>query len=169
MNTHNNEANPTLQNARVVAACEADVAGIYSLLSDQASQGNLLPRSIVDISRNFDSFFVARVNEQVVGCAALEVFTDDLGEVRSLAVHDSQAGQGLGAMLVGAVEQMAHEKSLNRMMALTYVPDFFHKLDYRLVPRDSLPEKIWGVCMKCYKFYDCDEIAVLKYLNPPQK
>jgi amino-acid N-acetyltransferase len=46
-------------------------------------------------------------------------------------------------------------------MALTYVPEFFHKLGFRTVPKDMLPEKVWGVCVKCYKYNNCDEIAVL--------
>ena len=28
----------------------------------------------------------------------------------------------------------------------------------------ALPEKVWGVCVKCYKFNNCDEIAVLREL-----
>ena len=46
-------------------------------------------------------------------------------------------------------------------MALTYVPEFFHKLEFRTVPKESLPEKVWGICVKCYKFNNCDETAVL--------
>ena len=32
--------------------------------------------------------------------AALEIFTEDLGEVRSLVVNDAYKGRGLGRMLV---------------------------------------------------------------------
>jgi hypothetical protein len=47
-------------------------------------------------------------------------------------------------------------------MALTYVPTFFHKLGFETVAMDTLPEKVWGgVCVKCYKYNNCDETAVL--------
>ena len=54
---------------------------------------------------------------------------------------------------------------LARVMALTYVPEFFHRLGFVTVPKHSLPEKVWGICVKCYKFHNCDEIAVLKQLG----
>ncbi len=50
---------------------------------------------------------------------------------------------------------------LKRLMALTYVPVFFHKLGFRTVPKNTLPEKVWSVCIKWYKFNHCDETAVL--------
>lgn len=165
MNQADQTTTPLRADYTLAPAHEDDVAEIYGLLSAEASDGNLLPRSVVDISRNINFFFVVRSNDTVAGCAALEIFTDELGEVRSLVVDSNHGGQGLGAQLVGAVEKMARERSLSRLMALTYVPDFFQKLGYALVPRESLPEKIWGVCIRCYKFNDCDEIAVLKHLG----
>ena len=50
-------------------------------------------------------------------------------------------------------------------MALTYVPAFFHKLGFKTVPMETLPEKVWGVCIKCYKYNKCDETAVLLELR----
>lgn len=150
----------------VEAALATDVADIYALLAEQASIGNLLPRSVVDIDRNLDAFVVIRHAGGVIGCAALEVFNNELGEVRSLVVAGHHGGRGLGALLVGSMEQRAKALSLSRLMALTYVPVFFHRLGFKTVPKDALPEKIWGVCIRCYKFHNCDEIAVLKYLDP---
>ena len=100
-----------------------------------------------------------------MACGALEIFTEDLGEVRSLVVDDIWKGKGLGRKLV---EQLIHEAraiGLKRLMALTYVPEFFHKLGFETVPKDTLPEKVWSVCIKCYKYNHCDEIAVLKRLT----
>ena len=50
-------------------------------------------------------------------------------------------------------------------MALTYVPDFFARLGYGIVPMNTLPEKVFGVCVTCPKFRACDEIAVVKHLD----
>jgi amino-acid N-acetyltransferase len=149
----------------VEAALETDVAEIYALLAHHASAGNLLPRSVVDIDRHIDAFVVIRDAGNVIGCASLDVFNNELGEVRSLVVADDHGGHGLGASLVTSIEKRAKDLSLRRLMALTYVPTFFARLGFKIVPKESLPEKIWGVCIRCYKFHNCDEIAVLKYLE----
>ncbi|MDX8383339.1 MAG: GNAT family N-acetyltransferase, partial [Ghiorsea sp.] len=33
-----------------------------------------------------------------------------------------------------------------------------------VVAKESLPQKVWTVCVHCPKFSHCDEIAVRKYL-----
>ena len=52
--------------------------------------------------------------------------------------------------------------------SLTYVPGFFGRLGFEVVSKDDLPEKVWQVCVKCYKFNRCDEIAVMLRLDAPQ-
>ena len=54
---------------------------------------------------------------------------------------------------------------LKRLMARTYVPAFFHKLGFETVTMDTLPEKVWGGGVKCCKYNNCDETAVLKELR----
>ncbi len=81
-----------------------------------------------------------------------------------LAVDEEFGRSGLGTGLVALLIDEARDRGLGRLMALTYVPEFFHKLDFRTVPKAILPEKVWGICVRCYKFYNCDEIAVLRYL-----
>ncbi len=98
-------------------------------------------------------------------CGSLEIFTESLGEVRSLVVADACKGQGLGKLLVQRLIEEASAIGLKRLMALTYVPDFFHKIGFVTVPKETLPEKVWSVCVKCYKYNHCDEIAVLLELK----
>ena len=100
-----------------------------------------------------------------MACGALEIFTAELGEVRSLAVDEAHAGRGLGSLLVRRIIDEARLLGLSRLMALTYVPAFFHRLGFETVPKETLPEKVWGVCVTCYKFHHCDEIAVLRRLS----
>lgn len=142
-----------------------DVPEIHELLEVYANQGNLLPRSMSELYRHLRDFFVVESNGRVVGCGALEIFTEDLGEVRSLVVADTHKRHGHGRQLVERVIDEARAIGLKRLMALTYVPDFFHKLGFRTVPKETLPEKVWSVCIKCYKFNHCDEIAVLLALK----
>ncbi len=173
---------PSKATLRVRPAAIGDVPTILHLLEIYSAQGNLLPRTLSELYRHLRDFFVVEAatgpsldrgprlgpigeaDGKIVACGALEIFTEDLGEVRSLVVDDAWKGKGLGRRLV---EQLIHEAraiGLKRLMALTYVPEFFHKLGFQTVSKDTLPEKVWSVCVKCYKFNRCDEIAVLKLL-----
>lgn len=146
-------------------AAIGDVPYIHHLLEIYAAQGNLLPRTMNELYRHLRDFFVAEVNGQVAGCGALEIFTESLGEVRSLVVDDAWKGQGFGRLLVQRIIEEGRAIGLKRLMALTYVAPFFHKLGFKTVPMDTLPEKVWGICVKCYKYNNCDETAVLLELK----
>ena len=159
------EAAVSIQTPLVRPAAIGDVPTIHHLLEIYAAKGNLLPRTFSELYRHLRDFFVIEVDGRVVACAALEVFTEDLGEVRSLVVDEAHERRGLGRLLVERVLDEARTIGLRRVMALTYVPPFFHKLGFRTVGKETLPEKVWGVCVKCYKYNNCDETAVLKELK----
>jgi amino-acid N-acetyltransferase len=142
-------------------AAIGDVPYIHHLLEIYAAQGNLLPRTMSELYRHLRDFFVVEVDGKVAGCGALEIFTENLGEVRSLVVDDAFKGRGFGRLLVERIIEEARAIGLKRLMALTYVAPFFHKLGFQTVPKDTLPEKVWGICVKCYKYNHCDETAVL--------
>ncbi len=139
----------------------ADVPTIHHLLEIYAGKGNLLPRTMSELYRHLRDFFVIETGHRVVAIGALEIFTEDLGEVRSLVVDADYERRGLGRLMVERIIAEAREIGLRRVMALTYVPDFFHKLGFKTVSMGSLPEKVWSVCVKCYKYNRCDEVAVL--------
>jgi amino-acid N-acetyltransferase len=103
---------------------------------------------------------------QLLGCGALHFYTPTSGEVRSLAVDPRLQARGVGRILVDALEQEARENGIHAIFAFTYVPDFFRKLGFREVERGVLPLKVWKDCLRCPKFQCCDEIAVLKMLQP---
>lgn len=152
------------QQTAVRRATHQDVSAIGALMERYAALGNVLPRTVADIRRNLENFYVIEQQAQVVGCGALEVFTPELAEIRSLMIAEDHAGRGLGARLVEHLISEARTRGFRRLMALTYVPHFFHKWDFETVSKDALPEKVWGICVTCYKFNNCDETAVLKHL-----
>lgn len=146
-------------------AAIGDVPYIHHLLEIYAAQGNLLPRTMNELYRHLRDFFVIEMHGKVAACGALEIFTEDLGEVRSLVVDDGFKGRGFGRLLVERLIEEARVIGLRRLMALTYVAPFFHKLGFKTVSKDTLPEKVWGICVKCYKYNNCDETAVLMELR----
>ncbi|NNC98842.1 MAG: N-acetyltransferase [Gammaproteobacteria bacterium] len=146
-------------------AAERDIPGIEKLLEYYASMGALLPRKRADIEVNLAHFKVIEDDQGVIACGSLEHFTEELAEVRSLMVSPQHKGAGLGQLLVRSLIETARERRVARVMALTYVPEFFHKLGFKTVNKEIFPEKIWGICVNCYKFHNCDEIAVQLKLN----
>ena len=142
-----------------------DVDSIANLMESYAVRGILLPRSKADIYDNLLKFSVIEYDGETVGCAALEIFTEDLCEIRSLVVSQHLKNYGFGRILVEELINKARNHGLKQIMALTYVPEFFHKLGFRTVIKEIFPEKVWGVCIKCSKFNDCDEIAVVRDLT----
>jgi len=130
----------------------------------------MLPRSFSQVIEKIRDFTVA-VDENtkelsIKGVVALHVVGEDLAEVRSLAVDEPLVGKGIGKKLIQFCVDDAKEMRLQRIFALTYQIDFFSKLGFEKVEKLTLPQKIWGDCVHCAKFSDCDEIAVLLTLGP---
>lgn len=138
-----------------------DIPVIHQLINDFAAQGEMLPRSRSELYEGVRDYFVAEEDGRVLGCCALHINWEDLAEVRSLAVVSEARKRGLGKGLVGACLREAGELGIARVYALTYRPDFFQQLGFSLVSKESLPHKIWGDCLKCPQFPNCDEDAVV--------
>ncbi len=140
----------------------ADVKAIQMLIAAYARKGDMLPRSLSEIYENLRDYFVCvEDGGGVIGSAAVHLMWEDLAEVRSLAVRDDRAGRGIGTKLVEACISEAIVLGITRVFALTYKPEFFEKLGFRRVDKSELPHKIWSDCLKCSKFPDCDEVALL--------
>jgi len=142
-----------------------EVGDIHKLLSRYADQGLLLPRSLNEIYNHLRDYSVIYdISRSIIAVCALGVCWEDLGEIRSLAVVEGYQGKGLGTALVDNCMKEAASLGLKQVFALTYVPDFFTKAGFRVIEKSTLPHKIWADCLKCPKFPDCDEIAMLKDL-----
>ena len=148
----------------------ADVPAILGLVNQFAAQNVMLPRSEESVRKTLDAWLVAIESNSLpsqpalVGCGALVPLTDTLVEVRSLAVHESQHGKGLGSQLVLALVQAAREEGYHQVCALTLRESFFTRLGFALVDRWSISPKVWQACIYCPKFHRCDEVAVLMNL-----
>jgi amino-acid N-acetyltransferase len=142
-----------------------DVKEMQHLIKLNSTRGEMLPRSLSELYDNIRDFFVAVRNRKVVGICALHVCWEDLGEVRSLAVDEKSRRKGVGAALVKACLEEAKLLGVERVFALTYQTEFFERLGFKRVDKSVLPHKIWTDCLKCVKFPDCDEVAVVKELQ----
>lgn len=138
-----------------------DVKPIQKLLTHFASRGDMLSRSLSELYEAIRDFFVIEEDDQILGTAALHIVWDDLAEVRSVAVAEEAGGKGIGSQVVQACIDEARALGLKRVFCLTYKPDFFARFGFRIVDKSELPHKVWGDCVKCVKFPDCDEIAMI--------
>ena len=137
-----------------------DAAALHKLINFLADKDEMLPRSLNAIYEGIRDFFVVEKNGVVVGCCALHVTWEDLAEIKSLAIDESERGAGLGRQLVESCLREAREMGVAKVFALTYVPEFFEKLGFARVEKSALPHKIWSECINCPKFPDCGEEAV---------
>ena len=141
-----------------------DVQEIQQLIKLYSARGEMLPRSLSELYDHIRDFYVSIRNGKVIGICALHICWDDLAEVRSLAVEAKARNKGIGAKLVKACLEESEALGAKRIFALTYQPEFFERLGFKRVDKSVLPHKIWTDCLKCVKFPDCDEIAVVKEL-----
>lgn len=140
----------------------ADVRAIHKLLMTYASDGLMLSRSLSEIYEALRDFYVFEEHGEVLGTVCLHICWEDLAEVRSLAVSAEAEGRGIGRMLVDTCLDEARTLGLKKVFALTYKQAFFEKRGFHVIEKSQLPHKIWGDCLKCAKFPDCDEIAMIQ-------
>jgi len=141
-----------------------DVAHIYQLMLPYMQDKTLIQRNEDDIYQHLQEFIVAEQGGNILGVAALHIYSSHLAEIRSLVVNPQAHGLGTGLLLVQACEKRGAAIGVSCVFALTYVDYFFVKQGYEVVTKESLPQKVWTVCVHCPKFSHCDEIAVRKYL-----
>jgi amino-acid N-acetyltransferase len=143
-----------------------DIPALLDLINGYAAKGIMLPRTEFEMSENMRDFMVAYAGNQLVGCGALHFYSPTVGEVRSLAVAESHKTNGIGRLIVDSLVYEAKLYGLDAVFAFTYVPGFFGRVGFHEVERGELPLKAWKDCLRCSKFQNCDEIAVLRVLRP---
>jgi amino-acid N-acetyltransferase len=145
-------------------AAAKDIKTVHRLLSLYGGQGLLLARPLSELYDHLRDFFVLAkpgIDEGVVGACALGICWEDMAEIRSLAVVKGYQGQKLGSRLVLACLEEARALGIKRVFALTYVEAFFTKMGFKVVEKSTLPHKIWADCLRCSKYPDCDETAMI--------
>jgi len=139
-----------------------DIKEIQELINFYAKKDRMLPRSLNELYENIRDFFVYEKDKRILGCVALHVTWENLAEIRSLVVLETEQRQKIGSELVKAVFEDAKLLEVKRIFALTYIPAFFEKFGFKKIEHSELPHKIWSECIKCIKFPDCEEIALVR-------
>ena len=103
----------------------ADVRAIRSLVDTYTVDRRLLSKATVTLYEDVQEFYVAEVDGRVVGCGALHVIWEDLGEVRTLAVDPQWRGHGIGDALLVRLLQQARHVGVKKVFCLTFETAFF--------------------------------------------
>ncbi len=118
--------------ARVDRFQSEDQAAVLRLLTD-----NGLPTAgLVD---HLGTAVVARLDECVVACAALEFYPDG-ALLRSVAVQETLRGSGLGHQVVRAALDLARQRGATSVYLLTTTAEgFFPRFGFRPIARANVP------------------------------
>jgi amino-acid N-acetyltransferase len=121
---------------KIISASAQTESGIKSLLGDCG-----LPSDDINAS-HWDNFFIIQDSGKIVGSVGLEI-CGEFGLLRSLALSESQRGQGLGTQLVEHIEEYARSKKIRSIYLLTTTADqFFTHLGYQTIVRKNAPEPV---------------------------
>ena len=135
-------------NAQLAAALSvrrarmSDVDKIAEIVAYWAEKGEILPRSRDNIIHDIQNFVVAEIDGQVVGSASLYIYQKGLAEIRSVVVDKAFHNQGQGQAMVQYLLQFAYEIELQKIIVLTYAPEYFNKLGFALIEKSSLADNI---------------------------
>lgn len=141
-----------------------DIKRIHAIVNAAATKGEMLARSLGELYDNMRDYFVYEENGKVLGTCALHICWEDLAEIRSLCVAEAARRKGVGRMLVETCVDEARQMKIPRVFLLTYQDAFFSKCGFTVVDKKELPQKIWSDCVRCPKFPECDEIAMIRRL-----
>ena len=110
----------------------------------------MLHRSMESVYEDLRDFIVAYEDDDLLGCAAVDVYWGDQAEIRSVAVAEEGRGKGIGMKILEACIDDARKIGIKKIFAMTYVHKFFEELGFVEVDIMTLPEKVWRECLEWY-------------------
>ena len=145
----------------------SDIPYMQNLVLEYVKNGIILHRTEDEIATNIRSYVLAKDDGKLVGYTALHIHSARLAEIRSLIVDEAYRGENIGQdMIAFAIKEARFLGVQEDVLVLTYLPEFFRKLDFVEISKELIPEhKIWLDCIKCMYFPICNEIALIYKLS----
>ncbi|HRQ00961.1 MAG TPA: amino-acid N-acetyltransferase [Terrimesophilobacter sp.] len=123
----------------------ADVWAIRDLIEPLVQRRILLGKDTVVMFEAIQEFRVAENDDgTILGCGALHVMWEDLGEVRTLAVLPEWLHKGVGHAIVDQLEDDARALGLTRLFCLTFEVDFFRRHGFEPMSEDDLDPAVYA-------------------------
>lgn len=129
-------------------ARSADIVGIRNLLQPMVEQRILLGKDLAVLYGAVQEFVVAEADGELIGCGALHVFWEDLGEVRTLLVSDAWLHRGVGRAIVDRLEQNAVTLGLSRLFCLTFEVEFFTRRGFTPIGEQVVDPDVYSQLLR---------------------
>ena len=128
----------------------ADVRAIRALVAPLAESRVLLQKEAVAYYETVADFVVAEREGTVVGCGAVHVLWEDLGEIRTLAVDGAELHRGLGSAVLERLVERALELGLSRLFCLTFETDFFARHGFEPIEGQAVDPDVYAELLRSY-------------------
>ena len=141
-----------------------DVAAIRALV-DQYQGVVLLEKATVTLYEDVQEFWVAEDDGKVVGCGALHVLWEDLGEIRTVAVDQGVKRRGTGGLIVDRLIQHGRDLGIARIFVLTFETSFFESRGFREIEGTPVTPEVYAELRRSYD-RGVAEFLDLSYVKP---
>ena len=128
----------------------ADVAAVRRLVGLYTDDGRLLAKAPVTLYEDVQEFLVAEVDGVIIGCGALHVMWEDLGEIRTLAVDPEHARHGIGGRILDGLIGRAKELGLARLFCLTFEVGFFRSRGFDEIGGSPVDHAVFEQLLQSY-------------------
>ena len=154
-----NQTSLAVHRARVT-----DVRGIKRLVDAHAGP-ILLEKTLANLFEDVTEFWVAEYDGMLVGCGALHVLWEDLGEIRTVATDPQVRHRGIGRALCTALIEHARHLGLHRLFVLTFEVAFFRSLGFEPNRELNLSDEAYAELRASYD-RGVAEFLDLPYVKP---
>ena len=141
-----------------------DVRRIKDLVDEYAGV-ILLEKTLANLFEDVTEFWVAKLNGTLVGCGALHVLWEDLGEIRTVATDPVARGRGVGKAVCEEIIREARHLGLHRLFVLTFEVAFFRSLGFRPIHELDLTTEAYAELRSSYDRGGA-EFLDLPYVKP---
>lgn len=128
----------------------SDIKTIRTIIDLYSLQRRVLAKETVTLYEDVQEFFVAEIDGIVIGCGALHVLWEDLGEVRTVAVLEAHRGKKIGHQLLTAIIERARGLGLKRLFCLTFETGFFGGHGFQEIQGAPVEPDVYAQLLRSY-------------------
>jgi amino-acid N-acetyltransferase len=139
-----------MSSLKIRPAKTADIKSIRKIIDDYSLQRRLLSKETVMLYEDVQEFFVAELDNEIIGCGALHVLWEDLGEVRTVAVEVAHRGKQIGHKLLLEIIERAKELGLKRLFCLTFETEFFGSHGFKVIEGAPVEPDVYQQLLRSY-------------------
>ena len=136
--------------ALIRPARTGDIKTIRKIIDTYALQRRVLAKETVTLYEDTQEFFVAEIGNEIVGCGALHVLWEDLGEVRTVAVVEEHRGKKIGQQIMRAIIDRAKDLGLKRLFCLTFETGFFGSHGFKEIHGTPVDPDVYQQLLRSY-------------------